>query len=268
MESENQQQVISKTEGGRVNDVDNTMLHENHTEENTITEEDVEIFIENEQETELQIDEKFIPEVGMQFNTSEEAHRFCNDEGTNGVFKKGVEPTYTVMSFLNEYQRITELQIQFTREDRYDYHTRNRNRKVLWSRYYMEKQAHDLYNKAIFVKFQQQLQATTGLATETIENDKMYEVFVDQNQLKQPYRLRKYVVLVNLQEKEYSCLCGKFNKDGILCCHILKIMVDLRIKEIPDKYILDRWRKNEKKIHKQVAVTTPAHEKLIDFCYT
>jgi len=77
--------------------------------------------------------------------------------------------------------------------------------------------------------------------------------------------VRKYLVLVNLQEKEYSCICGKFNKDGILCSHILKIMLELKIKEILEKYIIDRWRKNEKKMSKEVPVLTQADSSTLRF---
>ena len=141
----------------------------------------------------------------------------------------------------------------------------NRKRKVLWSKYNIERQGQELYNKAIFVKFQRELQDTTALQTEVIEKDELFQVFVDENQPLQPHRVRKYLVLVNLQEKEYSCICGKFNKDGILCSHILKIMLELKIKEIPEKYIIDRWRKNEKKMSKEVPVLTQADSSTLRF---
>ena len=47
---------------------------------------------------------------------------------------------------------------------------------------------------------------------------------------------------------EYSCICCKFEKDGLLCSHILKVMLHLQVEKIPDKYIIDRWRKKEKKM--------------------
>lgn len=129
----------------------------------------------------------------------------------------------------------------------------------------MEKQARDLYNKAIFVKFQQQLRNTTALQIEEIEKDKVYEVFVDQNQPEQPYRLRRYVVVIDLQRKEYTCLCGKFNKDGILCSHILKVMIFLNARDIPEKYILDRWRRNEKKSQKDIPAMRSAENSTLRF---
>uniref|UniRef100_A0A0A9D847 Protein FAR1-RELATED SEQUENCE n=1 Tax=Arundo donax TaxID=35708 RepID=A0A0A9D847_ARUDO len=75
------------------------------------------------------------------------------------------------------------------------------------------------------------------------EEHKTYLVFTDRNQAIQPYKLRKYLVLVNLPEKEYSCICAMVQKDAIMCSHILKVMLDLKIGQIPEKYIIERWRK-------------------------
>jgi hypothetical protein len=59
------------------------------------------------------------------------------------------------------------------------------------------------------------------------------------------YITRKYIVLTDLTygREDYSCICGKFNKDGILCSRILKILVETEISKVPEKYIIDRWRK-------------------------
>lgn len=45
------------------------------------------------------------------------------------------------------------------------------------------------YNKAIFVKFQQQLRETTGLQIDTLQSEQAYEVYIDTNMNVQPYRL-------------------------------------------------------------------------------
>jgi hypothetical protein len=59
------------------------------------------------------------------------------------------------------------------------------------------------------------------------------------------HRTRKYIVLTDLTHgrEDYSCICRKFNKDGILCSHILKILVEIEINKILEIYIIDRWRK-------------------------
>lgn len=51
-----------------------------------------------------------------------------------------------------------------------------------------------------------------------------------------------------MTKDEYNCVCCKFEKDGLLCSHILKVMLHQNIDKIPEKYVIDRWRKNDKKI--------------------
>jgi macrodomain Ter protein organizer (MatP/YcbG family) len=73
-------------------------------------------------------------------------------------------------------------------------------------------------------------------------------VFQAKNYLIKEHRQRDYLVQVNEQTEEYSCICCKFQKDGLLCSYILKIMLHLQVEKIPDKYIIERWRKREKKL--------------------
>ena len=60
-------------------------------------------------------------------------------------------------------------------------------------------------------------------------------------------------MLTDLTEgkEEFSCIYAKFSKDGILCSHILKVMIEKEIIKIPDKYIIDRWRKKDMRLIKQ-----------------
>ncbi|XP_042505651.1 protein FAR1-RELATED SEQUENCE 5-like [Macadamia integrifolia] len=55
----------------------------------------------------------------------------------------------------------------------------------------------------------------------------------------------KYVVT---HFKELACTCMKFETDGILCCHCLKVLDVLDIKRIPEYYILKRWTRGARTI--------------------
>lgn len=48
---------------------------------------------------------------------------------------------------------------------------------------------------------------------------------------------------------DVKCMCNMFEFRGILCRHSLAILSQERVKEIPCKYILDRWRKSLKRRH-------------------
>ncbi|KAK3125057.1 hypothetical protein QOZ80_7BG0599430 [Eleusine coracana subsp. coracana] len=45
-----------------------------------------------------------------------------------------------------------------------------------------------------------------------------------------------------------TCSCKKFETVGIQCCHILKVLDLKNIKELPEQYILKRWRKDARSV--------------------
>ncbi|RLM61559.1 hypothetical protein C2845_PM14G09680 [Panicum miliaceum] len=55
------------------------------------------------------------------------------------------------------------------------------------------------------------------------------------------YGKRNYRVTTLEDEENYYCECSKFDRDGMLCCHIMKVMPRLGVKAIPQRYILKRW---------------------------
>jgi len=168
-------------------------------------------------------------------------------EGTNARFKDNVGPTYSIVSFLREYQRIVD-GIR-NKEEIEDNQTKQKQPKELYYGYTIEQQAMELYNRNIFLKFMNQLKLAEKYKYKEIEEGKYFEVWYKSNQIQKRERIRRYIVLTDLTQgkEEFSCICGKFNKDGILCVHILKVIVEEEIREIPGKYFIDRWRKKEKK---------------------
>ena len=65
--------------------------------------EDIEIFLENENSIEDQglpepTNSKYIPEVGMQFNSSDEAKHFCNEYAYMAGFSMVIASTYRTIN--------------------------------------------------------------------------------------------------------------------------------------------------------------------------
>jgi len=106
----------------------------------------------------------------------------------------------------------------------------------------MEQQAQEAYNLRIFLKFQWQLRQATRLRA---EEGRIYKVYAQQQHSINESRNRTYIVVMDTQAENYSCICCKFQKDGILCSHILKVMMKKDISKRPDKYIIQRWKKKE-----------------------
>ncbi|KAG2587640.1 hypothetical protein PVAP13_5NG189405 [Panicum virgatum] len=181
---------------------------------------------------------RFIPSTGR-------------SEGTNARFKDNVGPTYSIVSFLREYQRIVDT-IKNKEEIEDNFNKQKTPKEMLYG-YTIEQQTMDLYNRNIYIKFSNQLKQTELYKYKETEKGRCFEVWYKANQIKKRERIRKYIVLTDLTEgcEDFSCICGKFNKDGILCAHILKVIVEEEINKIPDKYFIDHWRKKERKYHIQ-----------------
>ena len=154
-------------------------------------------------------------------------------EGTNSLFKKGVGAKFGATSFLKEYDRI--LDVVHDREEECDHVCRNKKvaQKAFWSKYNIERQAHELHNIGIFRKFQFKMADTTRMHVFEQEKDKYYIVTQAENDPMKELRKRLYLVQVGLKEEEYSCICCALQKDGLLCSHILRVMIHLNIEKIP-----------------------------------
>lgn len=148
-----------------------------------------------------------------------------------------------------------------------DNKSKEKRPKELMYGYNIERQAMELYNRNIFKKFQYQLQLTERLKYKEKEEGKRCEVWAKTNQIYQPHRIRKYIVLTDMTKgnEVFSCICGKFNKDGILCSHILKVLVEEEVNEIPEKYIIDRWIKKDSKMNLPLPDTKPKTHELLRF---
>ena len=59
-------------------------------------------------------------------------------------------------------------------------------------------------------------------------------------------RYGKYEIMWNPLDETISCSCRKFETFGILCRHGLKVLDVLDIKLILNRYIMKRWRRDEK----------------------
>lgn len=164
-------------------------------------------------------------------------------ESLNSRMKSNVGPTYSIISFLKEYDRIIET-INRAERLEHTYSNQKRPKEFIFS-YTIEQQAAELYNRNIFKKIQIQLKATARLNYREVEQGKEFQVWQKRNQIHQIHRIRTYNVTADLTEgnESLSFICGKFEKDGILCSHILKILIENEVSMIPNKYIIQRWRK-------------------------
>ncbi|KAE8778713.1 Protein FAR1-RELATED SEQUENCE 3 [Hordeum vulgare] len=52
-----------------------------------------------------------------------------------------------------------------------------------------------------------------------------------------------YIVRVDLEDDRYMCSCNMFEMCGLICPHIIRVMVHLNVQTISATYMLERWSK-------------------------
>ena len=83
-------------------------------------------------------------------------------------------------------------------------------------------------------------------------------MYKSQEYTEKKIRPRKYLVMVDLEQENYICICARFQKDGILCSHILRTLIQLNRYTLSEKYFIDRWRLIEKKQIRNPTTNIPA----------
>ncbi|XP_021717749.1 protein FAR1-RELATED SEQUENCE 9-like [Chenopodium quinoa] len=106
----------------------------------------------------------------------------------------------------------------------------------------LEKHGSSVYTRSIFYEFQQECEAacfSCGVEScnSTYDDEVEFYIVVD-NECQ-----RNFDVTFDLSTLECTCTCKMFESQGVLCRHILFIMKDKSVSEIPKHYVLNRWRK-------------------------
>ncbi|CAM0909987.1 unnamed protein product [Alopecurus aequalis] len=161
----------------------------------------------------------------------------ARSEGFNAVLKKYVNPHDSLMRFFKQYMKLQE-KIDVA-EDANEFVEEDKTMRV-WSDYPMEQQILETYTLPIYRTFQIELRKNISYNI-CDHGGSVYEVYPVQGSVL-GYGKRSYFVDVDLPNGIYNCQCCKINRDGIFCCHVLKVMIHLgEVHSIPDHYILPRW---------------------------
>jgi hypothetical protein len=108
------------------------------------------------------------------------------------------------------------------------------------------------------LKFVTELVNSTAFSVKEVERDKVYELTKTFRYENPEYWREVFRVDVDRLEMKFKCECGKFERDGLLCCHVLRLFTQFDVPNIPNHYIVPRWtseyREKELERHKQEIV--------------
>ncbi|XP_078163345.1 protein FAR1-RELATED SEQUENCE 9-like [Carex rostrata] len=103
----------------------------------------------------------------------------------------------------------------------------------------IEKQAANVYTKAVFSKFQEEFVQSLGYVVQKIRNGGTckFNVTSDEDSLDTFY------VTYNTARKTANCSCKNFEFCGVLCRHIFGVLLIVDPRILPEEYFLKRWSK-------------------------
>ncbi|XP_026659208.2 protein FAR1-RELATED SEQUENCE 5-like isoform X1 [Phoenix dactylifera] len=157
-------------------------------------------------------------------------------ESLNKFFKKHFNAKTSLLVFISLFDQ--HLASQYEKEAQADF-TTVYLKPHLRTPSPMEKQAGDVYTKAVFDKFQEFVESL-GYYVGKIEVDPISRYSV----AKEEDNHRTYIVCFSESDKKANCSCCKFEYSGILCWHILRVFFVVGVRIIPEEYILKRWTRN------------------------
>ncbi|XP_024965434.1 protein FAR1-RELATED SEQUENCE 5-like [Cynara cardunculus var. scolymus] len=102
----------------------------------------------------------------------------------------------------------------------------------------IEAQAAKVYTKTMFFEVQKEMNKAVWFCrvVEVVEvGDKMIYNITDKN--------KNSEVVHDVRGDSFDCNCNHFVRNGILCRHAFKVMLNSEVQSIPEKYILPRWRR-------------------------
>ena len=88
----------------------------------------------------------------------------------------------------------------------------------------------------------------TAFGVKEVEKDKTYELKRKFEYENPEFDREIFTVQVDRAADVFDCECGKFDRDGILCCHVLRLFTQFDYLKIPERYIVARWTREFREI--------------------
>ena len=107
----------------------------------------------------------------------------------------------------------------------------------------IERQAAELYTVGLFLKFQKELLDASAFNVFEMDKGRIYTVKKTLDYEEAEFLSDSFPIEVDMKTNMLNCVCSKFERDGILCCHVLRLFTQFGINEIPQHYIKQRWTK-------------------------
>lgn len=165
-------------------------------------------------------------------------------ESANMMLKRFVPRNSSMHHFVSQFELL--LQDREMEEGRQEYQTKQleTKHKRMWP---IERHALKIYTKAIFMLFRKHIDRASHFVVSG-KGENYYVISHNNADNKPTWAKSHFMVYVEGGGTRYSCECGQFEHLGILCCHILRLMIRLDVAEIPEAHVMKRWTRSAKEV--------------------
>ncbi|XP_020245056.1 protein FAR1-RELATED SEQUENCE 5-like isoform X2 [Asparagus officinalis] len=175
-------------------------------------------------------------------------------ESINAFFDTYVNSQTLLPDFVEQYHKA--ILSRRSQELSKDFATLN-TKPVMHLNHPIEIQAGELYTRAIFERFQDELKGSVSLFHNEIGNEESISKYIV-GSISTERSVWEHVVY-NQNEQRITCTCAMFETNGILCRHAIHIMISNQLVRIPQEYIMHRWTMNA--MHRNIGVSHVLLEK-------
>ncbi|KAM2196912.1 hypothetical protein PS2_000446 [Malus domestica] len=164
-----------------------------------------------------------------------------HSEGINAFFDDFVTSTTNLKEFVVKYEQAINKIV--TNESAEDFVSEHKYR-IVDDDDFLLKHAAKVYTRKMFEKFKEEWINVNRLKVEDMGSVNQFHMYVVKKKIGEA---EEFLVKFNLQTYEGTCECQNFEFVGILCRHIIKVLVRLDINVIPSHFIMERWKQGANK---------------------
>ncbi|XP_048528954.1 protein FAR-RED IMPAIRED RESPONSE 1-like [Triticum urartu] len=165
-------------------------------------------------------------------------------ESANHMLKNYVQPASSMNNFVRQYQKLL-----FDRQSEEDFQAKKtRVGGVAFNPGVpLEYHASKVYTAAMYELFQHAIYLSGSFVLQEAWQTEQGMVYVVDHiyaERRQSWSRTQYHVLFHQGSGGYLCECGLYSHMGMLCCHAIRVLLHLGVREIPEVHIMKRWTKN------------------------
>lgn len=166
-------------------------------------------------------------------------------ESANHMLKTYVPRNSSMNKFVSQYSKL--LKDRNEAEDSEEHKNKQCNRKERggWP---LEKHARRIYTCAVLKHFKAEVEKGQNFRPpRELEANVLYELEHAYAHLRPEWARTTFKVRVEPGQR-FQCECGLYGHFGILCGHVIRLMIHLGLNEIPECHIMKRWKKSARDI--------------------